>query len=200
MVNQSAAVVLDLSVSAISSGERLYHPAALGLALVGLLEQCLGQVTVFQVGGSSPLNGRRIPRPVGPTDLATAVLEAARTEPQAILIVSDGYENCRQGDVAQVVEGLHRLGMAKVVYQVVPVFTAAENLSKRRLGENVPLLAVGHEACVDTELGVIEHGARKRLFPAGAGHGETLSGQETGGRHPIRVDVGDDELTGFAFD
>ena len=70
----------------------------------------------------------------------------ARTEPQAILIVSDGYENCRQGDVAQVVEGLHRLGMAKVVYQVVPVFTAAENLSKRRLGENIPLLAVDHEA------------------------------------------------------
>jgi hypothetical protein len=78
--------------------------------------------------------------------LATAVLEAARTAPQAILILSDGYENCRQGDVAQVVEGLRRLGLAKVVYQVVPVFTAAENLSKRRLGNNIPLLRVDHEA------------------------------------------------------
>jgi hypothetical protein len=146
VVDVRAAVVLDLSVSAVSSGERLYHPAALGLALVGLLEQCISQVTVLQVGGSVPLDGRRIPRPVGVTDLATAVLEAARAVPQAILIVSDGYENCRQGDVAQVVEGLRRLGLAKVVYQVVPVFTSVENLSKRRLGENIPLLPIDHEA------------------------------------------------------
>jgi hypothetical protein len=146
LVDVPAAVVLDLSASAVSSGERLHHPAALGLALVGLLEERLNQVTVFQVGGSAPVDGRRIPRPVGPTDLATAVLEAARNAPQVILIVSDGYENCRQGDVAQVVEGLRRLGLAKAVYQVVPVFTPAENLCKRRLGENIPLLRVDHEA------------------------------------------------------
>jgi len=145
-VDVPVAVVLDLSASAVSSGERLYHPAALNLALFGMLKQCLNQMAVFQVGGSALVGGRRIPRPAGPTDLATAVLEAARTAPQAILILSDGYENCRQGDVAQVVEGLRRLGLAKVVYQVVPVFTVAENLSKRRLGDNIPLLRVDHEA------------------------------------------------------
>ena len=127
-VDLSAAVVLDLSGSAVSSGERLYHPAALGLALVGLLEQCVERVTVFQVGGSALLDGPRLPRPQGPTDLATAVLQAARTAPEAILVVSDGYENFRQGDAAQVVEGLRRLGIATAVYQIVPVFTAAEDL------------------------------------------------------------------------
>jgi hypothetical protein len=81
-VDLPVAVVLDLSGSAVSSGERLYHPAALGLALVGLLEQCVEQVTVFQVGGSVPLDGRRLPRPQGPTDLATAVVQAARTAPE----------------------------------------------------------------------------------------------------------------------
>jgi len=148
LVDLSAAVVLDLSGSAVSSGERLYHPAALGLALVGLLEQCVGQVTGFQVGGSASLDGRRLPRPQGPTDLATAVLQAARVAPEAILVVSDGYESFRQGDVAQVVEGLSRVGLATAVYQVAPVYTAAENLSRRRLGENIPVVPVDHEAVV----------------------------------------------------
>jgi hypothetical protein len=139
---------LDLSSSAVSSGERLYHPAALGLALVGLLEQCVEQVNVFQVGGSAPLDGRRLPRPQGSTDLATAVVQAARTAPEAILVVTDGYENFRQGDVAQVVEGLSRLGLTTAVYQVVPVFTVAEDLSRRRLGGSIPVVPVDHESAV----------------------------------------------------
>jgi hypothetical protein len=147
-VDLSASVVLDLSGSAMSSGERLYHPAALGLALVGLLEQCVERVTVFQVGGSASLDGRRLARPQGSTDLATAVLQAARTTPEAILVVTDGYENFRQGDVAQVVKGIRRLGLATAVYQVVPVFTAAEDLSRRRLGERIPVVPVDHESTV----------------------------------------------------
>jgi len=147
-VDLPVAVVLDLSSSAVSSGERLYHPAALGLALVGLLEQCVEQVKVFQVGGSAPLDGRRLPRPQGSTDLATAVVQAARTAPEAILVVTDGYENFRQGDVAQVVEGLGRLGLTTAVYQVVPVFTVAEDLSRRRLGGSIPVVPVDHESAV----------------------------------------------------
>jgi len=147
-VDLSASVVLDLSGSAVSSGERLYHPAALGLALVGLLEQRVARVNVFQVGGSALLDGRRLPRPQGPTDLAAAVLQAASTTPEAILVVTDGYENFRQGDVAQVLDGLGRLGLTAAVYQVVPVFTAAEDLSRRRLGENFPVVPVDHESTV----------------------------------------------------
>lgn len=147
-IDLSVAVVLDLSGSAVSSGERLYHPAALGLALVGLLQQQVDRVTVFQVGGSASLDDRRIPRPQGATDLATAVLEAAHAGPDSILVVTDGYENFRQGDVGQVVKGLRRLGQTTTVYQVVPVFTAAENLSRRQLGKNIPVVPVDHESAV----------------------------------------------------
>jgi hypothetical protein len=34
------------------------------------------------------------------------------------------------------------------VYQVVPVFTAAEDLSRRRLGETIPVVPVDHESTV----------------------------------------------------
>lgn len=147
-VDIQAAVVLDLSGSTVSSGERLYHPAALGLALVGLLKQHVRKLNVVQVGGSTILNGRGIPRPQGATDLATAVLEAARSEPEAILVITDGYENFRQGDVAQVVAGMRRLRLATTVQQVTPVVAAAEDLSRRRLSETIPLLPIEHEAGV----------------------------------------------------
>ena len=146
LANIKAAVVVDLSSSALSSGERLYHPAALGLAMVGLLQQWLDRVDVFQVGGSLSLDGQRLVRPLGVTDLATAILQAARTEPEVIVLITDGYENLRQGDAAQVVEGIRRLERTTTVYQVVPVFTAADNLAQRRLGESIPLVPVEHES------------------------------------------------------
>ena len=148
IVDVRTAVVLDLSGSSASSGERLYHPAALGLALVGLLQRHVSDLNVFQVGGSEILNGHGIPRPQGVTDLATAVMEAARTEPEAILIVTDGYENCRQGDVAQVVAGMRRLGLMTAVEQVTPVIAAAEDLSRRRLSAAMPVVPVENETGV----------------------------------------------------
>lgn len=166
-VDARTAVVLDLSGSTVSSGERLYHPAALGLALVGLLQRFVSDLEVFQVGGSVILNGRGIPRPQGATDLATAVLEAARTEPEAILIVTDGFENFRQGDVAQVVAGMRRLGLTTTVEQVTPVIATAEDLSRRLLSDAVPVVPVEHEA------GVGELGARLLL----AGQPDDLDGQ-----------------------
>lgn len=142
----SIAVVLDLSASAGSSGERTNHPAALGLALLGELQRLVGDLDLFQVGGTSTLDADVLPRPTGATDLATAVLSAAETSPDAILIITDGYENRRQGDTSQVVEGLRRLGVASDVAQVVPLFAAGEDLSRRRLGSNIPLVAVEHES------------------------------------------------------
>jgi hypothetical protein len=80
--------------------------------------------------------------------LATAILEAARAEPNAILVVSDGYENFRQGDVAQVVAGMRQLGLTTVIEQVTPVIAAAEDLSRRQLSATVPIVPVEHEAGV----------------------------------------------------
>jgi hypothetical protein len=31
------------------------------------------------------------------------------------------------------------------VYQIVPLFAATEKLSQRRLGENIPVVAIAHE-------------------------------------------------------
>jgi hypothetical protein len=145
VIDARMAVVLDLSGSAASSGERVNHPAGLGLALTALLCDRVGEVQLLQVGGSTRLNASALARPQGETDLATALLAGARGRPETILVISDGYENVRQGDTAAVAEGLRRLGLGSAVSQVVPLFTAGEDLGRRRLSEAIPVLAVKHE-------------------------------------------------------
>jgi hypothetical protein len=139
------AVVLDLSASMASSGERAFHPAALGLALYQRLQAQFRDLTMQQVGGSVPAAEGGLPQPQGGTDLAGALLEAARANPEVILIVTEGYENSRTGDAADVAEGLRRLDPALQIFQVVPRFTPAEDLSSRRLAETIALLPVDHE-------------------------------------------------------
>ncbi|HET8846205.1 MAG TPA: vWA domain-containing protein [Ktedonobacteraceae bacterium] len=139
------ALVLDLSQSMVSSGDRLYHPAALALALTSLLRTGLNETQLYQVGGAGEFETGSLPRPEGVADLAQALLKAARDDAQIVLLLTDGYENLRPGDVAQVVDGLRQSGYTAPIYQVVPVYAQAENLSLRRLSENVPLLPIGHE-------------------------------------------------------
>ncbi|MBE3561980.1 MAG: VWA domain-containing protein [Ktedonobacteraceae bacterium] len=160
-VTGRVAVVLDLSGSMAASGERLNHPAALALALTRLLHAQVSDVRFYQTGGSVSLAGDVLPEPQGTADLADAILEAVRDNPQAILVMTDGYENTRQGDAAQIVRGLRKLGCSIPVYQVVPLFTAAEDLSLRRLGEEIPLVPITHEK------GVRELLARVLLTTAG---------------------------------
>jgi len=139
------AIVLDLSASMLSSGERLYHPAALALALTRLLQERVQEVILHQVGGAMTDKDDQLPQPQGATDIASALLAAARQQPQAIVVITDGYENVRQGDTTQVVHGLRLLGLQLPNYQVVPPFTAAEKLTQRRLSEEVPVLPLAHE-------------------------------------------------------
>lgn len=139
------ALVLDLSQSMVSSGERLYHPAALALVLTSLLRASLGEMQLYQLGGSADLATTELPRPEGVADLAQGLLKAASARAQIVLLITDGYENFRQGDVALVVQGLRHAGYNAPIYQVVPVYAQAEDLSFRRLSENIPLLPLGHE-------------------------------------------------------
>jgi hypothetical protein len=92
-----------------------------------------------------PFDGTGLPLLQGETDIATALLAAAYQKPQAILIISDGYENIHQGDARCIVQGLRQLDLTMPIYQIVAVFTLAENLAQRRFGENIPVIPLAHE-------------------------------------------------------
>lgn len=139
------AVVLDLSASMASSGERRFFPAALAMALTRLLQGIFERVTVHQSGGSRALVEHPCPAPYGSSDLASALLNAARLRPEMVVLISDGYENLRQGDVAQLLRGMRRLGLVTPLLQVVTSFTRAEQINGRLLDRQVPALALWRE-------------------------------------------------------
>jgi hypothetical protein len=74
LIDGAMAIVLDLSASMASSGERLYHPAALALALTRLLQEHVRKVSLYQLGGTTALTEESLPVPQGVADIATAIL------------------------------------------------------------------------------------------------------------------------------
>ncbi len=134
------AVVLDASASTRGYGEREFCCVAQSQALRLCLEQCCAEVSVVTVGGSGEL-----PAPEGDTDLATALLDALESEPDVVAIVTDGYENVADGDLARVVASLPAAGVTTPVVFCHSKFTGKDDLALRRPAPMLPELEFWHQ-------------------------------------------------------
>ncbi len=83
----------------------------------------LAPATVVTAGGTSA-DSERLVRPSGPTALARGLLNLAARAPDAIFVLSDGYENQPAGRFSEVLSALRALGFAAPVYHLSPVFAA----------------------------------------------------------------------------
>jgi hypothetical protein len=63
-----------------------------------------------------------------------------------VFVISDGFDNARQGDVSVVVGGLAAVHVETPIYHVLPLFKSSEDISNRRFGEQVPVIAISNEA------------------------------------------------------
>jgi hypothetical protein len=138
----TVSVILDASASMRGYGEREFAAVSQAQALRLVLERCCGRLNVLPVGGGGPAD---LPVPRGDTDLAGAVLDAAREPADLLVIVSDGYENVAGGDLARVIGSLPRAGVGVPVVFVHVTFTAGDDLSLRRPAPGIPELAVWHQ-------------------------------------------------------
>lgn len=156
------ALVLDASASTQGYGEREFCCVAQSHALRLVLERVCGGLRVYTVGGAGDP-----PRPAGPTDLAGAVLDAAADEPDLIAVVSDGYENFLQGDLADVADALPLAGCEAPVVFCHSKFTAKDDLSWRQPAPRLAQLEFWHEADFAPLLRRLfarAHGLRGRQF------------------------------------
>jgi hypothetical protein len=144
-IGSNVAIVLDASASMASSGERAQHPMALGLALTRAIQSCTARSKIYQVGGSDLSSQSDFIQAAKDTDLALSILHALSELPQMVFVITDGYENVREGDVAIVVDGLQQLGISVPIYQIIPAFTSAENIDYRKLHPNIHPLILSHE-------------------------------------------------------
>lgn len=135
------ALVLDASESTRGYGEREYCCISQSVALVKVMEKCCADVLVYQVGGAtgSP------PAPQGATDLASALLDALEASPALVAILSDGYENRLDGELAGLVDSLPGAGVRTPVVFCHSLFTDQDDLELRQPAPVLPSLSFWHQ-------------------------------------------------------
>jgi hypothetical protein len=135
-------VVVDASASMQGSDAQPLRPIATALALRDMLRGASDRATVVYAGGTLDQDGAdRIVRPSGDTSIAHALLELVESEPEAVFVLSDGYENAPAGRFDEVVRGLAKIGVKTPIHQLSPVM-AAESGGVRALSERVLALPV----------------------------------------------------------
>lgn len=135
------ALVLDASGSTRGYGEREYTNVAQAVALRLVLEQCVRELVCVTVGG----DGAQRPRPQGATDLAMGVLDALSVDPDAVLVVTDGYENTFEGDLGDVLDALPGAGVDAPVIVALNKFTWKDNLTLRRPAHGTELVEMWNQ-------------------------------------------------------
>ncbi len=145
----SAAIVIDTSASmagTAASGKN--RPLAVCLAMRDILVAASQASTVWTtaepdqfVAGSGPsavneiVSGYIPPSmlcPAGDSSLALAVANAVATRPEALFLLTDGYENAPEGRTAEVLAQAKQFLPGLAIYQITPVF-AAESLATRAI-------------------------------------------------------------------
>jgi hypothetical protein len=129
------AIVFDASASMAGSREQRLRPMATALALRDVLAH-VAKSNVIVAGG----DGGALVRPRGATSLAPSLLEAITTEPDAIFVISDGYENRPAGRVSEIVAALRALGIDTPILHLNPVFAAESASSAKVRSLGVPVL------------------------------------------------------------
>ncbi len=125
------AIVLDASQSMFGHRTQALRPMATALAIRDCLRACASARVVLCGGrvGEHPL----LVRPAQHTALAESVLDALDDEPEAIFIISDGYENSPAGRVDEVIAAVqNKLHWRVAFYHINPV-AAQEAAGVRQL-------------------------------------------------------------------
>jgi hypothetical protein len=125
-------IIMDCSASMAGNREQKLRPMATALALRDLLRKVGGNVRTCYCGGDLGEAPHMLVRPMGDTALADALIDAMEDAPDAVYVISDGYENAPAGRFAEVLAALRGLGFNMPVYHLNPVM-AAEKVGVKRL-------------------------------------------------------------------
>jgi hypothetical protein len=117
-----AAIVVDDSSSHKGSREQKLRPLAVTLATRDMLLAASDAADVITVSGQEVT--KRIPFAKGDTELATPLLKALEGNPDAVFVISDGYENVEAGLFQATLQKVRQLGIKTPVFHINPVMAA----------------------------------------------------------------------------
>lgn len=131
-------IVVDASASMSGSREQKLRPLASVLALRDMLSKTAEQVWIDFAGGEFNPETRNY-RAQGSTNLAEPLVSVLMHDPDAVFVLSDGYENAPSGQFDDTVRVLRQMGNDTPIFHLNPVF-AAEAGGLRKLSSRVPEL------------------------------------------------------------
>ena len=133
-------ILIDSSFSMIGHGSQARRPIATSLALRDILIATAVDADVLTSSGSRSAMLELI-QPMGDTSLAQGLVRLLKSDPDAVFVLSDGYENAPAGRFSQVVSAVRRMDVKTPIYQFAPVL-AAESRGVRNLSESVVAMPV----------------------------------------------------------
>lgn len=126
----SIGIIVDASASMFGDDQQKLRPMAAALAIKDMLTETAETAYLRCVGGEAKVP--HLVHPAGETDISKHLIELIKLAPDAIFIISDGYENAPAGRVGEVVTALEEIGIHAPIYHLNPVMAAEGRNSKVR--------------------------------------------------------------------
>lgn len=164
---RNVGIVLDASASMFGKEDNKLQPMAIALAtrdmLVALANRDDSGRAILEVCGGGSL-GPGLVKPSGETNLAKCLVKVVKEQPEAIFIISDGYENAPAGRVNEVIGQLRKIGINTPIFQLTPVM-AAESAGIRSLSDGLTPMPVARPDSMGITLvrGLLEQDIEKGL-------------------------------------
>ncbi len=136
---ERVSIVVDTSKSMLGTKTGKYRPLAVALAMRDVLAESATEACIIPTAGSFDRWG--LVQPEGDTSLARALVDALKAEPDAVYVITDGYENAPAGRFAEVVAAARKLGVEIPILQVAPVM-GSESAGIRKISEQISALPV----------------------------------------------------------
>jgi len=136
---ETVGILVDGSVSNSGSDTQKLRPIATSLAIRDLLVATSKKSFIEYAGGEVTEEGLVIPS--GETNLAKGLIKILKQKPDAIFILSDGYENAPAGRVNEVIEAVRKMKNETPIFQISPVLSG-EVAGVKKLSEKISALPV----------------------------------------------------------
>jgi hypothetical protein len=129
-------IVFDASCSSKGDKTQNLRPLAVSSSIRDLLIATSKEYSLEIVGGFVK---NRLIYPEGETNIAKALVKVLKEQPDAIFILSDGYENAPAGRTNEVINAIREMGIETPVYHINPV-AALETASVRKLSDQIAVI------------------------------------------------------------
>ena len=139
MKHYHVGIVIDNSLSMFGSDTQKHRPISIALSMKDVLSAASEKSTVVATNGEFDKFG--MIETSGSTSLADALLEVIEQNPDAVYMITDGYENAPAGRVNEVINALRDLGVDVPIFQISPVMSV-ESAGIRSLSDSIEPLPV----------------------------------------------------------